>query len=332
MGWLRFTYRFILLPSFAGFACCGCSVSDIFFASTAPAEESATAPVVSDHTIPTSSTHHPTGSVPEPAPAAPIPADPIPEPELTLPVTSAAYQQGTELASSAYQLSQSALSPDDWSLIASRWQRAADQLKTLDAADTNYAVAQEKIAEYTRNAKAANAKIDQLLAPVNVPLAATTSPTAARRTVVAASPNAQSGSQTGQQYSAQSGRPMVRVPIVYRLQGTPVVRVTFNGNKTYDMILDTGASRTLITRQMANELGVVVTEQMIAATASQSEVRFDLGRVRSIAVGSVTLQNAQVSIGDAVSVGLLGNDFLRDYDVIIRSGEGVVELVKAQYN
>ena len=71
---------------------------------------------------------------------------------------------------------------------------------------------------------------------------------------------------------------------------------------------------------------------MIAATASQAEVSFDLGRVRSIAVGNVTLPNAQVSIGDAVSVGLLGNDFLRDYDVIIRSGEGVVELVKAQYN
>ncbi|MEL6902932.1 MAG: hypothetical protein AAFP07_18495, partial [Cyanobacteria bacterium J06606_4] len=63
--------------------------------------------------------------------------------------------------------------------------------------------------------------------------------------------------------------------------------------------------------------------------ASQAEVSFDVGQVGSIAVGEVTLTNARVSIGEAVEVGLLGNDFLRGYDVIIRAREGVVELIDA---
>lgn len=323
MGWLRFTYRFILLPSFVGFACYGCSVSDIFSMSTAPADESTTAPAASNHEPSADIAPHSA----EPAQTKLTPTEPAPS--SIAPVTSAAYQEGINLASSAYQLSQSALSPDDWELIASRWQRAANRLKAIDVKDTNYAIAQEKIAEYTRHAESADAQVAELLTPVDVPLAATT--TSPRRTVVAANPTPVPTNQTAGQ-NAPSEQPLVRVPIVYRLQGTPVVRVTFNGNRTYDMILDTGASRTLITRRMANELGVVATDRMIAATASQAEVSFDLGRVRSIAVGNVTLPNAQVSIGDAVSVGLLGNDFLRDYDVIIRSGEGVVELVKAQYN
>ena len=120
----------------------------------------------------------------------------------------------------------------------------------------------------------------------------------------------------------------MRVPVVRRLHGTPVVRVTFNDAKTYDMILDTGASRTLITRQMANELNVTVTDSMIAATASAAQVTFDLGQMRSISVGGVRLSNAQVSIGDSVDIGLLGNDFLRGYDVTIRHRE--VELSRAR--
>ena len=94
------------------------------------------------------------------------------------------------------------------------------------------------------------------------------------------------------------------------------------------MILDTGASRTLITRQMADELGVVVTEKMVAATASENEVTFDIGQVRSMSIKDITLRDARVSIGDAVSIGLLGNDFLHGYDVTIRAD--VVELTAAE--
>ena len=81
---------------------------------------------------------------------------------------------------------------------------------------------------------------------------------------------------------------------------------------------------------MANELGIVPTERMLAATASQAEVSFDIGQAASISMGDVVLRNVPVTIGDAVSLGLLGNDFLRGYDVTIRAQENVVELVRSQ--
>ena len=112
------------------------------------------------------------------------------------------------------------------------------------------------------------------------------------------------------------------------MHGTPVVRVMFNGVQSYEMILDTGASRTLITRAMADRLNIVSTGRMTAATASANDVTFDLGQMRSMSLGTVTLSDAQVSIGESIDIGLLGNDFLKGYDVTIR--KSTVELVAAK--
>ena len=45
-----------------------------------------------------------------------------------------------------------------------------------------------------------------------------------------------------------------RIPIKRRSGNTPIIDVTFNGQKTFEMIFDTGASGTLITQSMANAL------------------------------------------------------------------------------
>lgn len=277
-------YRFILLPSFVGLVCCACAAAPKL-ATVSPAADA-------DRLIQSS-----------PAASTPVTA------------TASAYREGTNLASSAYRLSQSALSPDDWGLIADRWQQAASQLKQVGAGDEHYSAAQQKIVEYSRNAKQAAAVIADLQAAADVPLtplppAATVKPSAASVT-------------------SRPANATVRVPVIRRLHGTPVVQVTFNGVKTYEMILDTGASRTLITRQMAGELGVVATERMLATTASEAAATFELGQMRSISLGAITLTDAQVSIGDSVSIGLLGNDFLKGYDVTIRDRENTVELVLA---
>ncbi|MDO4929490.1 MAG: retropepsin-like aspartic protease, partial [Corynebacterium sp.] len=53
------------------------------------------------------------------------------------------------------------------------------------------------------------------------------------------------------------GNPQVfQAKIKRRAGGTPVIDVVFNGNKTFEMILDTGASGTLISQRMATALGV----------------------------------------------------------------------------
>lgn len=294
MGPSQSAYRFILLPSFVGLVCCSCASAPKM---TRMAEDS---------TDPASSLS-PVASTSVAVPPSPSAATPAP-----------AYREGINLASSAYHLSQTAISPDDWTLIAGRWQQAANRMKQVGSGDDNYEVAQQKIADYARNAAQANAMVANLQASAYAPLAPLPPQAAAPRPKVAIAVT-----------SASASAQQVRVPIVRRLYGTPVVRVTFNGVKTYEMILDTGASRTLITRQMANDLGIVATESMIAATASESAVTFEIGQMRSISLGAITLADARVSIGDSVSIGLLGNDFLSGYDVTIRDRENTVELVEA---
>ena len=310
MSCSRFSYRLILLPSFAGLICYSCSASSNT--------------VIDSQSIDLSDRSAIESQLEEPMPLASVAQDTVAQDTVAQDVfestedrplnsvSSDAYQEGIDLASGAYALTQSALSPDDWELIVSRWQRAAAALKKVDSKDENYASAQQKIAEYELNAESAKEQLTQLRSPVYVPL-----PEGHRAASLQVS-------------AAGSSSQSVQVTIVRRLHGTPGVSVTFNGTRPYEMILDTGASRTLITRQMANELGIVPTERMLAATASQAEVSFDIGQAASISMGDVVLRNVPVTIGDAVSLGLLGNDFLRGYDVTIRAQENVVELVRSQ--
>ena len=288
MDFAQSVRRFILLPSFVGLVCYGCGTAVDKVPEVVSSVSSSKASV--DQTV---------DAVPIVEPGVEVFAKP----------DTAAYDQGINLASSAYQLSRSAFSPDDWGLVASRWQQAADQLKQVTAADEHYKVAQQKIAEYTHNANYAAERIVALQqsAPITEQPAAPPVPVAAS-------------------VAANVSPRRVSVPIVRRLHGTPVVQVTFDGVRSYEMILDTGASRTLITRQMANDLGIAPTDRMVAATASQAEVVFDIGQVRSISVGGVTIQNVSVGIGDSVEIGLLGNDFLRGHDMTIRTRDNVVEL------
>ncbi len=318
-----FLHRFILLPSFVGLFCCACQpVSTIeeaaFRGSSRPdaQEESKKIDYQPSQNGQTSQAAlDPLSSISTAAESVATTSNRPTEADSDQ-SSSVAYQAASELATSAHTLSQSAISPDDWSLVISRWNQAANQLRLVASDNEHYQPAQQKIAEYTQNAAQTQAKIESLQAEVYIPL-----PSAL------AVPPTVSVEQSTAPSNQTKGR--VRVPIERRLHGTPVVKVSFNGTKQYEMILDTGASRTLITRQMANELEVEVTSQMVAATASAAEVTFDIGEVSTIAMGSLTLENASVSIGDAVSIGLLGNDFFSGYDVIIRSREGVVELVKS---
>ncbi|MEM6449326.1 MAG: retroviral-like aspartic protease family protein [Cyanobacteria bacterium P01_D01_bin.105] len=328
MGLSQSICRLVLLPSAVGIISYGCGTLSGALIRQSAVEQPAVEQSTSEAVIPKT-----------------IEPDITPQRQETR-AGEATYQEGINLASGAHNLSQSAVSPDDWGLVASRWQRAADQLKLINADSEHYPAAQSKIAEYSRNAQYAKTHIASLQAAARAPL-----PPLSPGTVVRPTRPDQSALQASTQMSGTSAiqtetaqiEPIqteasqssysrlastVSVPIIRRLHGTPVVQVMFNDSKTYEMILDTGASRTLITRAMANELGVVPNDRMIAATASEAQVAFDLGQMRSISIESVRLSNAQVSIGDSVDIGLLGNDFLRGYDVTIRARE--IELSPTQ--
>lgn len=115
------------------------------------------------------------------------------------------------------------------------------------------------------------------------------------------------------------GNPQVfQAKIKRRAGGTPVIDVVFNGNKTFEMIVDTGASGTLISQRMATALGVRPVRTIRAGIADGSVVEFPIGVVRSIRVGGAVIQNVEVAIAKQMPIGLLGHDFFGNYDVKIK--------------
>ncbi len=118
-----------------------------------------------------------------------------------------------------------------------------------------------------------------------------------------------------------------RIPIVRRSGNTPIVEVTFNGKKTFEMIFDTGASGTLITATMAKALQLKPSGTVQASIADGSVIKLKTGQVKSIGVGGAMVNNVQVAIAPgAAEIGLLGHDFFGNYDV--RIGENMVELYR----
>lgn len=194
-----------------------------------------------------------------------------------------AYYQGVNRASSAFSISQTARTPDDWKLVANRWQQSINLLTKVPSSSASYSAAQGKIVEYNRNLQVAQAKAN----------------------------DSQVSSVT-----SQGQKRTFRARIIGRAGGTPVILVNFNGGKLYPMIVDTGASGTVITTQMAQELGVVPTGVIRAQVADGRIVEKFAGSVQSVDVAGAKAENLQISVAPpAMDIGLLGNNFFAQYNV-----------------
>ncbi len=108
-----------------------------------------------------------------------------------------------------------------------------------------------------------------------------------------------------------------RVPIKRRLAATPVIDVMFNGKK-FEMILDTGASSTLITQRMAIALGLKPTGARQMTIADGSRVRFLTANIGSVTTGGMPARKLTVTVAPNSDIGLLGHDFFDRYDVKIK--------------
>ena len=231
------------------------------------------------------------------------------------------YRDAVDRAASATALSQIAQSQDDWRLAASRWQQAIALLGALPASDPNYKAAQAQLPDYRRRLSTAQQQAARSVpggsSNVFTRPALTPNPSGTASTSTAANP---SGSPASASQPAPGSS--FRVPIVRRAGGTPVINVTFNGGQQFDMILDTGASGTLVTPAMATALNLTPVGQTRVNTASSRNVTLSLGYVNSIEVGGAIAQNVLVAIsGPELSIGLLGQDFFGHYDVTIRQNE-----------
>ncbi|MBD2437585.1 TIGR02281 family clan AA aspartic protease [Nostoc sp. FACHB-110] len=120
---------------------------------------------------------------------------------------------------------------------------------------------------------------------------------------------------------ANSDERVFKVPIKRRFGRTPVIEVKFNNQKTFEMIVDTGANGTLITQKMANTLQIKPTGILQAQVADGTQIQFPTGKVKSIAAGGVVANNLEVAIAPKADIGLLGHDFFGNYDIKILATE-----------
>ena len=116
----------------------------------------------------------------------------------------------------------------------------------------------------------------------------------------------------------------VRTLLKRRVAGIPVVDVIFNGDKSFEMLLDTGASITLITPNMATALSVEPFDTAKTTVASGEEIEVGIARVSSIQAGNLIVGQTEVTIAPEEAeeglggMGLLGQNFFGNYDVTIK--------------
>ncbi len=214
------------------------------------------------------------------------------------------FRNAVNRASSAVAIGQSAQSQDDWQLAANRWQQALDLLNQIPADHPRHSEAQQKVQEYQANLQSAQARADRPPQPIVIPEPVETT---------AAAP-------------APAGR-IGRLNIVARRSGIPVVSANMTGTQgsaPFDMLFDTGASGTLITAAMAEQIGVEIIGQARVTVADGRTITVPVGRLDAIEVGGVVKNNLEVAIGGDVA--LLGQDFYSQYRITI--GPDTIELYR----
>ena len=132
------------------------------------------------------------------------------------------------------------------------------------------------------------------------------------------------GSNRAYTSGGRSGRFIAKIK--RRESGIPVIDVKFNNKYTFEMMLDTGASLTVLTPKMANALKFRADGIIYVATPSDRQVEVLTGLLSSASVGGATSKNIRVAISSSLDMGLLGQNFFSEYDITIK--EDTIEFRK----
>lgn len=124
----------------------------------------------------------------------------------------------------------------------------------------------------------------------------------------------------------------VRVPLL-RAGRSMVVQARLNGTRNARFIVDTGADITMLSHELARDLGIVPTASSPTVTLNTAggTVRVDLVRVDSIEVGEAEVRNIAAAVHDLPDApsgvdGLLGLTFLDRFLVTLDSAKGELRL------
>jgi predicted aspartyl protease len=231
----------------------------------------------------------PVANSPTQIPASPSPD--IPANLMSAPVDDNSYQNALVAATAAQTISGSALTKEDWTLVTNQWQDALKFLQLVPKNSPNYRQAISLLPQYQQSLSQARQKSATFKDPV-------------QKVDLSLLPVENSNSFS--------------IPIIKKLDNIPVIEVTFNGEQRFQMLLDTGASRTLLTKAMANQLQLQASGKTTAKTANGIS-QFDTVELQSVQFGQGMTNNIVVSIGqDTLNYGLLGHDVYKGYDITLK--------------
>ena len=203
------------------------------------------------------------------------------------------YQQALARADAANAIGQSATSKDDWFLVVNNLQDSVQMLRSIAPNSAEYTLATKALTKYERELATAKQKA-----------VGYHSKAAPKLTI---SPQIATLPQSN----------MFSIPIAQKLGGIPVIEVSFNNQKVL-MLLDTGASRTLITKSTAQKLQLQTTGMATAKTANGTAT-FSTTTIDRIKFGDGETNDVVVSVGqNDLPYGLLGHDVYDGYDITIK--------------
>jgi predicted aspartyl protease len=204
------------------------------------------------------------------------------------------YQKALTRADSAKAISQSAAAKEDWLLVADNWQSSVEILKSIDPTSPQHNLATKVLPEYEQQLATARQKAASFISKPVQNLANIT------------------------QVTSSSSLDTFTIPIQRKLGGVPLIEVTFNDNHQVPMLLDTGASHTLLTAAIATQLQLQPNGTAQSKTANGTAT-FQVARIDKIRFGAGEIKNVQVAIGqNDLPYGLLGHDVYDGYDITIK--------------
>jgi hypothetical protein len=138
-------------------------------------------------------------------------------------------------------------------------------------------------------------------------------------------------SSTPEPASKMSATGTITIPI--KMNGprvvVPVTVMSGNSSSTGILLVDTGASQTMISKRMATEIRLLAIDSQTRIGIGGSIV-VDVGRVESVKVGDAEVKNMRVSIHDRGydfrTDGLLGFDFLGRFQMSVDADKQVMVL------
>jgi clan AA aspartic protease (TIGR02281 family) len=225
--------------------------------------------------------------------APPVAPNVVPSPPPVQKNEGEVYQQALARADAANAIGQSALSKDDWFLVVNNLEDSVHMLKSIAPNSSEYILAVKALPKYERELATAKQKA--------VGFKRKSMPKVVNSPQIATLPQSDTFS----------------IPIAQKLGGIPVIEVSFNSQKVL-MLLDTGASRTLITKSIAQKLQLQTTGMATAKTANGTAT-FSTTTIDKIKFGNGETNDVMVAVGqNDLPYGLLGHDVYDGYDITIK--------------